>query len=173
MLIVAVVAIVLGSLAIAIGRQREAGERARRSQAVIAAANLTQQRLLAVQTNIRGYPDQRQPRPDQGLPLGPRAGFPPPHSSSQLLVERYPAQRRLAELIRAEALGYVNSYADPVIVRTREQASAPGGRSRAPPRAQLRAEDLFALIDRLATAERALSKPARRATPTPRPSARC
>ena len=54
-LIVAVVAVVLGALAIAIGRQRDAGQRARHSQSVIAAANLTQQRLLAVQTTIRGF----------------------------------------------------------------------------------------------------------------------
>ena len=45
----------MGALAVAIDRQHDAGERARRSQTVIAAANLTQQRLLAVQTNIRGY----------------------------------------------------------------------------------------------------------------------
>ena len=40
-LIVVVVAVVMGGLAIAIDRQHDAGERARHSQAVIAAANLT------------------------------------------------------------------------------------------------------------------------------------
>ena len=54
-LIVAVVAVVLGGLAIAIDRQHKAGERARHSQAVIAAANLTAQRVLGVQTLIRGF----------------------------------------------------------------------------------------------------------------------
>ena len=54
-LIVVVVAVVLGALALAIDRQHDAGERARRSQAVISAANLTEQRLLAVQTMLRGF----------------------------------------------------------------------------------------------------------------------
>ena len=40
---------------LAIGRQHDAAGRARRSQAVIAAANLTEQRFLAVQTNVRGF----------------------------------------------------------------------------------------------------------------------
>ena len=155
-LIVAVVAIVLGSLAIAIGRQRDAGERARRSQAVIAAANLTQQRLLAVQTNIRGFLISGNPDLMTGYRAA-RAGLPAAAVELELLVERYPAQRRLAELIRAEAQGYVNSYADPVIVRTREQGVRAGRAFAGASEGASRAEDLFALIDRLASAERALS----------------
>ena len=51
----AVVGRVLGLLAWRSTASSDAGERARQSQAVIAAANLTQQRLLAVQTNVRGF----------------------------------------------------------------------------------------------------------------------
>ena len=54
-LLLAAVTAVIGALAVAIDRQHGAAQRARRSLTVIAAANLTQQRLLAVQTNIRGY----------------------------------------------------------------------------------------------------------------------
>ena len=54
-LILAAVIAVVGALSVAIDRQHRAALRAQRSLAVIAAANLTQQRLLAVQTNLRGY----------------------------------------------------------------------------------------------------------------------
>ena len=53
--LVLLVATVIGLLTWAIARQQDTARQARESQAVIAAGNLTQQRLLAVQTNIRGY----------------------------------------------------------------------------------------------------------------------
>ena len=123
-LIVAVVAVVLGALAIAIGRQRDAGERARHSQAVIAAANLTQQRLLAVQTTIRGFLIRGNADLLEGYRAA-RAGLPAAALELQLLVERDPAQRRLAELIREQALGYVEH-----LRRPGDRAHARGGRRR-------------------------------------------
>jgi signal transduction histidine kinase/CHASE3 domain sensor protein len=155
-LIVAVVAVVLGALAIAIGRQRDAGQRARHSQTVIAAANLTQQRLLAVQTTIRGFLIRGNPDVLADY-RSARAGLPAAALELQLLVERDPPQRRLAELIREQALGYVNTYADPVIARTREQGVSAGRSFASASEGGSRADELIALIDRLAGAERTLS----------------
>ena len=155
-LIVAVVAVVLGALAIAIGRQRDAGQRARHSQSVIAAANLTQQRLLAVQTTIRGFLIRGNADLLDGY-RDARAGLPAAALELQLLVERDPAQRRLAELIREQALGYVNTYADPVIARTREEGVSAGRSFASASEGATRADNLIALIDRLAGAERTLS----------------
>ena len=55
LLLVAIIATILGLLTVSIDRQRDAGVRARHSQAVISAAHLSYQRLLAVQTAIRGF----------------------------------------------------------------------------------------------------------------------
>jgi signal transduction histidine kinase len=155
-LLVAVIAVVLGGLAIAIDRQHTAGERARHSQAVIAAANLTEQRVLGVQTIIRGYliggnpdllADYRETRdalPEAALDL-------------LTLVESDPDQRRLAERVRTDSLAYVDDYADPVIARTREDGVAAGREFARLNDGSARATELATLIDRLGARERTLS----------------
>ena len=104
---------------------------------MIAAANLTQQRLLAVQTNIRGFLISGNPDLMAGYRDGARRRFRPRRSSCSCWSSATRRSAGCAELIREEALGYVNTYADPVIARTREAGRrAPGGRSRPPPRAR-------------------------------------
>lgn len=156
-LIVAVVSGVFGWLAVAINAQRDAGERARHSQAVIAAANLTQQRVLAVQTSIRGFliggnPDYLSQY------RSVRAELPVAALDLLGLVGDDPAQRRLAELIRADSLAYVNSYADPVIARARADGVSAGRALAAASDGVQRAQELSDTIDRLASAERAVSQ---------------
>ena len=87
-LIVVIVAGVLGGLTLAIDRQHDAGERARRSQAVIAAANLTQQRLLAVQTTVRGFLIRGNHDAAERLPVGARGVARRRRWSCRALVER-------------------------------------------------------------------------------------
>ncbi|HET6548039.1 MAG TPA: ATP-binding protein [Solirubrobacter sp.] len=155
-LLVAVVAATMTALAFAIRDQHDAAVAARRSQTVIAAANLAQQRLLSVQTSLRGYlirgndellqsyRDARGALPDAALDL-------------QDLVAGDPRLERRAAEIRDEALSYVNDYGDPVVARTREGgvdagralATASGGRERA--------RSLEDRITKLADAERTLS----------------
>ena len=172
-LIVAVVATVLGSLAIAIGRQRDAGERARRSQAVIAAANLTQQRLLAVQTNIRGFLIRGNPDLITGYRAA-RAGL--PAAALELRAARR-ARPGAAPAGGADPRGGAG---------LRQQLRRPGDRAHARGRAS-RAGRAFAGATEGASRAEDLSgadRPARRppsgrcpagsrATPTPRPSAPC
>jgi signal transduction histidine kinase/CHASE3 domain sensor protein len=156
-LIVVIVAGVLGGLTLAIDSQHDAGERARRSQAVISAANLTQQRLLAVQTAVRGFlirgnetllSDYR----------SARAAFPAAALELQALVERDPAQRRLAAQIQQQATAYVDSYADPVIARTRETGVSAGRAFATANDGTARAGELTGLIGQLGAAEQAMSE---------------
>jgi signal transduction histidine kinase/CHASE3 domain sensor protein len=160
-LIVVIVAGVLGGLTLAIDRQRDAGERARHSQAVIAAANLTQQRLLAVQTTVRGFLIRGNPTLLSDY-RSARSAFPAAASELQGLVERDPAQRRLAEQIRQQAVAYVDAYSDPVLARTREAGVGAGRAFATANDGSARAHDLGALIGKLGATEQALS--ARRAS---------
>src|ERR1700752_5040562 len=108
-LILAAVTAVIGALAVAIDRQHQAADRAQRSLNVIAAANLTQQRLLAVQTNIRGYLI----RGNQDVLVDyrvARAALPDATLDLQALVADDPAQARRAQQIRDDAQSYVNDY---------------------------------------------------------------
>ena len=155
-LIVGVVAAVMGMLVIAIERQHDAGERARRSQVVISAANLTQQRLLAVQTNIRGYLISRNPAVFAAY-RDARAAFPRAVIALRDLVASDPAQRRLADEILQESLSYVNSYADPVITRTRLDGVVAGRALAAASEGSARAGTLQSLIGRLGRAEQVIS----------------
>jgi signal transduction histidine kinase/CHASE3 domain sensor protein len=155
-LLVAMIATILGMLAVSVERQREAGQRARHSQSVISAANLSYQRLLAVQTTIRGflirgnesileqYRDARAALPDATLDL-------------QMRVAGDPEQERLAAEIREEALSYVNDYADPVITRTREAGVDAGRAFASANEGGARANELGGLIGRLTRAEQAES----------------
>jgi len=155
-LIIAVVAGAFAWLAVAIAQQRDAGERARRSQDVIAAALLTQQRLLAVQTSLRGYLVAGNP---DRLAEYRAARDALPVAAVELLdtVGPEPVQRRRAQLIRAETLAYVNSYTDPVIARTRAESVRAGRALAAASDGPLRARRLSGTIDRLVDAERAAS----------------
>ncbi len=155
-LIIVIVASVLGGLALAIDSQHDAGVRARRSQAVIAAANLTQQRLLAVQTTIRGYLIHANPKLLTDY-RSVRTALPEASLELAALVEGDPAQRRLAEQIRQQALAYVDGYSDPVIARTREDGVGAGRAFATANDGSARAEDLAALIGRLGAAELAVS----------------
>lgn len=156
-LIVVIVAGVLGGLTLAIDRQHDAGERARRSQAVISAANLTQQRLLAVQTTVRGFLI----RGNASLLTNyrsVRSSFPAAALELQGLVEADPAQRRLASQIHQQAVAYVDGYSDPVIARTREAGVGAGRTFATANDGAARAEELERLIGRLGVAEQALSE---------------
>ena len=131
-LIVVIVAGVLGGLTLAIDRQHDAGERARRSQAVIAAANLTQQRLLAVQTIVRGFLIRGNPSLLRDY-RSARASFPAAALELQALVERDPAQRRLAAQIHQQATRATSTTTPIRSSRARaRRASARGARSRPP-----------------------------------------
>ena len=125
LLLVAIVGSVIGTLVVAIDRQHDSAERARRSLAVIAAANLTQQRLLAVQTNIRGYLIRGNEELLTEYRVA-RAALPDATFDLQDLVEGDPEQARRAAAIREKALSYVNDYGDPVIARTREDGVGAG-----------------------------------------------
>jgi signal transduction histidine kinase len=155
-LIVAIVAVVLGGLAIAIDRQHTAGERARHSQAVIAAANLTEQRMLGVQTLIRGFLIRGNPDLLADY-RATREALPTAALELLVLVESDPGQRRVAERIRSDALAYVDDYADPVIARTREDGVTAGRAFAAANEGGARATQLAGLIDRLGATERTLS----------------
>ena len=125
LVLLAVVTLVIGLLTWAIARQREAAVRALESQKVIAAANLTQQRLLSVQTNVRGYLIRGNDDVLQEYRQA-RAALPDATLDLLAMVEGDPAQTRRAEGIRAEALSYVDDYGDAVIARTREDGVIAG-----------------------------------------------
>jgi signal transduction histidine kinase len=138
LLLVAIVGGVIGALTVAIGHQHQTATRARHSEVVIAAANLTEQHFLAVQTNVRGYLIRGNPDVLTDYRAA-RNGLPSAAYDLRALVGDNPAQSRLADEIREQALSYVNDYADPVIARAKEGgvgagrafASANDGRARA------------------------------------------
>ena len=156
-LIIVVVGAVLGGLALGIDRQHDAGERARHSQSVIATANLTQQRLLAVQTTLRGFLIGANPNLLTDY-RGVRESFPAAALELQGLVADNPGQSRLALEIRRQALSYVDSYADPLIERTREAGVGAGRRFAAAHDGGARADELEALISRFGSVEQKLSQ---------------
>jgi signal transduction histidine kinase/CHASE3 domain sensor protein len=156
-LIIVVVGAVLGVLALAIDRQHDAGDRARSSQAASSAANLTQQRLLAVQTTIRGFLIRGNPTVLSDY-RAVRESFPAAALELQGLVANNPGQSRLAQEIRRQARSYVDSYADPVIERTREAGVSEGRKFAAANDGSARADELAALIGRLGGTERTISQ---------------
>ena len=81
----------------AIDRQHDAGERARQSQAVIAAANLTEQRLLAVQTHVRGFLIRGNDDAARAATAQARAALPDATLDLQALVADDPGQPRRRE----------------------------------------------------------------------------
>jgi len=152
LLLVAIIATILGLLTVSIDRQREAGVRARQSQAVISAANLAYQRLLAVQTSIRGFLIRgNESVLDQYRTA--RAALPDATLDLQSRVAGAPEQARLAAEIREEALSYVNDYGDPVIARTREDGVGAGRDYASANEGGARADALAGLISRLTRAE--------------------
>jgi signal transduction histidine kinase/CHASE3 domain sensor protein len=136
--LIAIVVTVIALLTWAIARQRETAEHAVESQAIIAAANLTQQRLLAVQTNVRGYLVSGNPEILQDYQHA-RGALPDAALALSALVADDPEQSYRAERIRIEASSYVDNYAENVVTRTRERgvragrafASAASGTERA------------------------------------------
>ena len=155
-LILAAVIAVVGALSVAIDRQHRAALRAQRSLAVIAAANLTQQRLLAVQTNIRGYLI----RGNEDLLTDyrvARAALPDATYDLQALVAGDPQQMRRAQQIRDDAQSYVNDYGDMVIGRTREDGVAAGRDFAAAAEGTARANSLQERITELTETERSRS----------------
>lgn len=154
--LVLLVATVIGLLTFAIARQQATARQARESQAVIAAGNLTQQRLLAVQTNIRGYLISGNEDLLQAYRQA-RAALPDATLDLAALVDDDPAQARRAETIRAEALSYVNDYADAVIARTREDGVAAGRAFASAADGTARAEAVQSFIADLTEAEQVRS----------------
>ena len=150
------VGLVIGLLTWAIARQQQTARTARESQAVIAAGNLTQQRLLAVQTNIRGYLISGNDDLLQAYRQA-RAALPDATLDLAALVDDDPAQLRRAETIRAEALSYVDGYADGVIARTREDGVAAGRAFASAADGTARAKEVEALITDLTSAEQVRS----------------
>lgn len=157
LLLVAVFVVVLALLAISIDRQREAGQRARHSQSVIAAANLAHQRLLAVQTTIRGFLIRGNESVLEEYRKA-RDALPAATLDLQALVAHDPAQARFAAQIRSEALSYVNDYGDPVIARTRQEGVAAGRAFASANEGGARANALAGLIARLERAEQVASE---------------
>jgi len=123
--LVVLVGLVIGLLTWAIARQQATARTARESQAVIAAGNQTQQRLLAVQTNLRGYLINGNDDFLQSYRQA-RAALPDATLDLEALVDDDRRQLRRAETIRAEALSYINDYADAVVARTREDGVTAG-----------------------------------------------
>ncbi len=156
LLLVAMIATIMGLLAVAVDRQREAGLRARHSQSVIAAANLAHQRLLAVQTNIRGYLIRGNESVLEQYREA-RDALPAATLDLQALVADDPRQARLAEQIRSGALSYVNDYGDPVIARTREAGVAAGRAFASANEGGARADSLAGVISELTRAEQQIS----------------
>jgi signal transduction histidine kinase/CHASE3 domain sensor protein len=154
--LVLLVATVIGLLTWAIARQQATARQARESQGVIAAGNLTQQRLLAVQTNIRGYLINGNEDLLQAYRQA-RAALPDATLDLAALVDDDPAQARRAETIRAEALSYVNDYADGVIARTREDGVAAGRAFASAADGTARAQAVEAYIADLTEAEQVRS----------------
>jgi signal transduction histidine kinase/CHASE3 domain sensor protein len=152
LLLVAVIVCILGLLAFSVESQRAAGVRARQSQAVISAAHLSYQRLLAVQTAIRGYlihGDESGLEPYRAA----RDALPDATLDLEQLVGDDPREARLAAQIRSEALSYVNDYGDPVIARTREEGVGAGRAFASANEGGARAEALGELISRLTRTE--------------------
>ena len=164
-LIVVVVAVVLGGLAIAIDRQHKAGERARHSQAVIAAANLTAQRVLGVQTLIRGYLIRG--NPDLlGDYAQTRAALPRRRSSCSCWSSPTRASAGSPSSIRSDVAGLRRRLRGP-----RDRAHARGGVTAGRAFASAndggaRATQLTRLVEQLGARERDAVDAARRATPT-------
>jgi signal transduction histidine kinase len=154
--IVLVVAAVMVALLVAISRQRDSAESARRSQVVISSGTRAEAALLGVQTTVRGYlvsangdllADYRKVRPT--LPDATRR--------LQNLVSDNPGQLRRAQGIRDDAVGYVENYADPVIAATRERGSDAGRALARQLQGSARATSLQQRIDGLLKAEDVLS----------------
>ncbi|HEY6891533.1 MAG TPA: CHASE3 domain-containing protein, partial [Solirubrobacter sp.] len=156
-LIIVVVGVVLGGLAVGIDRQHRAGERARHSQVVIATANLTAQRLLAVQTTLRGFLIRGNPKV-LGDYRAVRESLPAAALELEDLAADNPGQSRRAQEIHRQALAYVDTYADPVIERTREAGVGAGRAFAAAHDGSGRANELAAAIGRFGDVERRLSE---------------
>lgn len=154
--LVVLVATVIGLLTWAIAVQQKTARQARESQSVIAAGNLTQQRLLAVQTNIRGYLISGNEDLLQTYRQA-RAALPDATLDLEALVDDDRAQLRRAQTIRAEALSYINDYADAVIARTREDGVAAGRAFASAADGTARAKAVEARIAELTEAEQAQS----------------
>ncbi|MBE2315321.1 HAMP domain-containing protein [Solirubrobacter sp. CPCC 204708] len=123
--LVLIVFAVIALLSWAVARQQATAARALESQEVIAAANLTQQRLLAVQTNVRGYlisGNEELLQEYQHV----RSALPDAATALAALVADDPEQARRAARIRDEALSYVNNYAENVVTRTRQDGVGAG-----------------------------------------------
>src|SRR6478609_2239362 len=155
-LILAAVIAVVGALSVAIDRQHRAALRAQRSLSVIAAANLTQQRLLAVQTNLRGYLIRKNEDFLSSYRVA-RAALPDATYDLQALVAGDSPQMRRAQQIRDDAQSYVNDYADMVIGRTREDGVGAGRDFAAAAEGPARADSLQGRISALTDAEGARS----------------
>lgn len=154
--LVVLVATVIGLLTWAIARQQATARDARESQTVIAAGNLAQQRLLAVQTNLRGFLIAGNEDFLQSYRQA-RAALPDATFDLAELVDDDPAQARRAEAVRAEALSYINDYADAVIARTREDGVAAGRAFATAAEGTARAQAVDALIADLTEAEQVRS----------------
>jgi signal transduction histidine kinase len=155
-LIVLVVAGVMVALLVAISRQSDAAEAARRSEVVIASANETEKALLAVQTTLRGF------LVAAGESLLPayakvRAQLPDAARRLQSLVSGDPEQLRRAQGIRDDALAYVENYSDPVMSTTRENGVGAGRQAARVEQGGARATALQSRIDGLLRAEDVLS----------------
>lgn len=155
-LLVAVVTAVIGALTVAIDRQHDSAQRARRSLSVVAAANLAQQRFLSVQTNIRGYLIRGNEDLLSDYRIA-RAALPDAAFDLQDLVAGDREQSRRAALIREEVQSYVNDYADPVIGRTREDGVNAGRDFATANDGIARGESIQAHLEELAEAERTRS----------------
>jgi CHASE3 domain sensor protein len=156
-LLIVVVGAVLGAMALGIDRQHDAGERARHSQTVIATANLAEQRLLAVQSAIRGFLIHGNPKLLSDY-RAVRESLPAAALDLQGLVADNPGQSRLAQEIRREALAYVDTYAHPVTARTREAGVGAGRAFATAHDGGARADELEALIGRFGSVEQKLSE---------------
>ena len=167
-LIVGVVAVVLGGLAIAIDRQHEAGERARHSQAVIAAANLTEQRVLGGPDADPRLPDPRQRRPARGLPRRRAPRCPAAALELLVLVESDPGQRRVGRAGPQRVARVRRRLRRIPSSRARARRASRAGRAFARANdGSARAEALAGLIGRLGATEQIAL--ARGSPPTPTP----
>ena len=129
-----------------IDRQHDAGERARHSQAVIATANLTAAAAAGGPDDDPRLPDRREPEGPGRLPRGARVAAGRGARARRGSSADNPGQSRLAQEIRRQALAYVDTYADPVIERTREAGVGPGRAFAAANDGGAAREELAALI---------------------------
>jgi len=119
-----VIGLAIGALLLTIGDMRHAARMTRHSAQVIAASNLAEKELLALETGARGFALTH-----RAQFLGPwrsaRTALPRQTERWSALVADNPAQQALVQQIAAGVRGYLDEYSIPLVGAVRSGRAAP------------------------------------------------